>query len=238
MVSALDSLSPSAQRAWRASLLAQLPERAAQVLADRARERRFQSGDVIYRGSPAGGAVSVYLIVGGLARTHVRSLTGRGVTVRYVAEGEIVGLPALIAGHSNVGVAVDVMIETTVLSLAADQFAHLAANDVKVAWTVARYLAEMIHAAEQLWSSNVFQDMHARVAFHLLELSIRDADGLVVHATQDELAGAVGSVREVVARTLKGLDDAGLIERGAGAIRLSDPAGLHRAASGAVVAGG
>ncbi|MEU3036526.1 helix-turn-helix domain-containing protein, partial [Streptomyces griseoaurantiacus] len=49
--------------------------------------------------------------------------------------------------------------------------------------------------------------------------------------TQDELARAVGSVREVVARTLGDFASRALIEREHRVIRLLDPAGLHRIAA-------
>ncbi|WP_373431538.1 helix-turn-helix domain-containing protein [Streptomyces sp. B3I7] len=54
----------------------------------------------------------------------------------------------------------------------------------------------------------------------------RDEAGLVVHATQDEVARAVGPVREVVARTLRDFAHEGLIARGPRAIRLVGPAGF------------
>jgi CRP/FNR family transcriptional regulator, cyclic AMP receptor protein len=77
--------------------------------------------------------------------------------------------------------------------------------------------------------------MPPRVAYHLLELCTRQGEDLVVHATQDELARAVGSVREVVARTLKAFAQEGVIERGSQVIRLLDPARLHGIASSAAV---
>ena len=71
----------------------------------------------------------------------------------------------------------------------------------------------------------MFQPLRARVARHLLDLSVRESRGLVVHVTQDDLAHSVGSVREVIARALKSLDDDGLIERAPRTIRLLDPCG-------------
>ncbi|WP_373430690.1 helix-turn-helix domain-containing protein [Streptomyces sp. B3I8] len=65
--------------------------------------------------------------------------------------------------------------------------------------------------------------MPPRGAYHLLELCTRDEAGLVVHATQDEVARAVGPVREVVARTLRDFAHEGLIARGPRAIRLVGP---------------
>jgi len=226
---ALESLPAAAQNAWNDSLLAQFPEHAARVLAGRTMVRHFASGDALRGVGDASGLV--FLIVDGLARVFVRSTSGREMTVRYAARGELVGLPALAAGRSNPGVAVKVMIDTDCVSLPASGLSHLAATEVGVAWPIARYVAETLHRSEQLWSNNVFQQMPPRVAYHLLELCTREDGGLVVHATQDEVARAVGSVREVVARTLGEFALSALIERGSRTIRLLDPAGLHRIAA-------
>ena len=225
-----ESLPADVQEAWAQSLLAQFPERATRLLADRVVRRSFASGEILRRGSddPDG---PIFLFISGLARICVSSDTGREMTVRYVSRGELVGLPALLAGRSNHSIAVKVMVDTECVAFAGSLVTHLASTDVRVAWPIARYVAEIHHLSEQLWTNNVFQDMRSRVAYHLLELCTRDEHGLVVNATQEEVARAVGSVREVVARTLRGLAEDGLIERGPRSIRLLDPAGLHRAAS-------
>jgi len=45
--------------------------------------------------------------------------------------------------------------------------------------------------------------------------------------SQQELAEAVGSVREVVARVLRDLRGAGLVATGPDGVHVLDPAGLH-----------
>ncbi len=228
------TLSTAAIMAWNESLLGEFPEDAAKVLLDRAEERQYASGESIrYLWDKGPGLV--FLIVDGLARIYVRSDSGREMTVRYAAQGEIVGLPALVAGRSNRDIAVKLMIDTQTVSLPAGSLTRLAARDAGVAWPIARYVAKTLHLSEQLWSTNVFQQMPPRVAYHLLELCTRDGKDLVVRATQDEVAHAVGSVREVVARTLKEFAENNLIQRGSHVIRLLDPAGLHRIASSSVL---
>jgi CRP-like cAMP-binding protein len=71
----------------------------------------------------------------------------------------------------------------------------------------------------------------ARVAMALLELA-RDEDGLMtVDANQQQIADSVGSVREVVARSLKQLRAAGLIDRQGTVTVVLDPAALRRLAA-------
>jgi CRP/FNR family transcriptional regulator, cyclic AMP receptor protein len=63
------------------------------------------------------------------------------------------------------------------------------------------------------------------VARHLLDLAAQHQRGpdLVAHVSQQELADAVGTVREVVVRTLRELRQEGLLETGRAGIRILAP---------------
>jgi CRP/FNR family transcriptional regulator, cyclic AMP receptor protein len=77
---------------------------------------------------------------------------------------------------------------------------------------------------------NAFGTVRQRVAAHLLDLaSDQQVPGgeLVAAVSQQELADAVGSVREVVARVLRDFRLARLVATSADAVHLLDPAGLH-----------
>ena len=67
-----------------------------------------------------------------------------------------------------------------------------------------------------------------RVARHLLDLAVREDGVLVVRATQQDLADAIGSVREVVSRAVMGFREQGLLARSSEGLVVLDPAGLHR----------
>jgi len=73
-----------------------------------------------------------------------------------------------------------------------------------------------------------------RVAAHLLDLAAtqQNPEGpLVARVSQQELADAVGSVREVVARVLRDLRLAGIVATSGDAVRIVD-AGLLYAETG------
>jgi len=53
-----------------------------------------------------------------------------------------------------------------------------------------------------------------------------------VRASQQDLADAIGSVREVVARAVRGLIAAGYLERRGRDLVIRDPAALHRVSLG------
>jgi CRP/FNR family transcriptional regulator len=69
-----------------------------------------------------------------------------------------------------------------------------------------------------------------RIAAHLLDLAStqqRPQGDLVAHVSQQELADAVGSVREVVARVLRDLRLARLVATSPDRVHILDPTGLH-----------
>ncbi|HWD79934.1 MAG TPA: helix-turn-helix domain-containing protein, partial [Kribbella sp.] len=77
---------------------------------------------------------------------------------------------------------------------------------------------------------NTFGTVRQRVAAHLLDLASTQQNPrgeLVAHVSQQELADAVGSVREVVARVLREFRQAGLVATAADTVHILDPTGLH-----------
>ena len=77
---------------------------------------------------------------------------------------------------------------------------------------------------------NAFGSVRQRVALHVLDLASAQQDPggqLVARVSQQELAEAVGSVREVVARVLRDLRSSGLVATVTEGVHIVDPAGLH-----------
>jgi CRP/FNR family transcriptional regulator, cyclic AMP receptor protein len=107
---------------------------------------------------------------------------------------------------------------------------QLAQSNSALSWAFAKEITRRLYDLLDELAGTAFSSVRARVARHLLDLSIPDPqDGKwIVTATQQEIADAVGSVREVVARALKELRADRLIEVVAGTTTIVDPAGLHR----------
>jgi DNA-binding transcriptional ArsR family regulator len=98
-----------------------------------------------------------------------------------------------------------------------------------VGWAAAKELAHFLDDVLAEITRVAFQPIRARVAHHLLTLS--DSEKCEPHAIhQAELAAAVGSVREVVGRTLGALRDAGLVEISQLGITAVNEEGLRRVA--------
>ena len=77
--------------------------------------------------------------------------------------------------------------------------------------------------------------MRRRVTAHLLDLAFdrqRPRGRLVAHVSQQELADATGSVREVVAWVLRDLRAAGIVATAADSVVILDPARLYAETGG------
>jgi len=107
---------------------------------------------------------------------------------------------------------------------------ELTASDAQVAYAVLGELTKTIFALWHEIGATAFATVPQRVARHLLEIAAREqeAEGgaLVAHVSQQELADLAGSVREVVARALRELRDAGIVQVSRTGIVVLDPASL------------
>jgi CRP-like cAMP-binding protein len=219
--------------AWRECCLADVPAAVAQELLDGARLVHLASGEPFHRAGSAPDTVSPALVVDGLLRIYREGVDGRQVTVRYVASGGFVGLAAVL-GQPFCAAALDAECarDSVLLELRPDSFQAAIGDEPGVASALCRYLFRELIEAQHTLSGDVLLPVRSRVACHLLNLAERHERELVVRASPQRLAAAVGSVREVVSRVLRHMEQTGLVQRRAGQLVLVDSAGLHRVWAG------
>jgi CRP-like cAMP-binding protein len=214
-------------KAWEASPLAGLPETARDALLAGSVVVHVPAGQTI---GEANGGPTFGLVHSGHVRVQWATLSGRTATIRYAGAGQVLGLPSAVAGTTPWSAYAVTECELTMMSGA--RLRDLAQQDAAVAWYLAQRLVEISYESIDVLGGNIFEPVLQRVSRHLLELAERNDDGLVVTADQDELAHSIGSVREVIARALRTLREAGLVQRGPAGLLLTDPAGLHEIAAG------
>jgi CRP/FNR family transcriptional regulator, cyclic AMP receptor protein len=156
------------------------------------------------------------------------SADGRQLTVRYAGRGDVVGLGLVLGGPGPTSV--DSRTAASVLACGIDVVRSLIATDPDVARVCAEELTRQLYRALDELSEQAFLPVRQRLVRHLLDLATPDERGLVVHASHEELAEAVGSVRVVVTRTLRRLRNEGLVEITRNGIVLIDRRGLAREA--------
>lgn len=174
----------------------------------------------------------MHLIHFGLVRVRAIAANGRSVTLRYAGEGSAIGLPTVMSGGK--AISSDAVFAAQTVMISPSRIRAVAVSHGELAWLLAQETANLLFEAVELLAENVFGPVSQRVARHLLDLAEPDPDGLLVKVDQQALAEATGTVREVVARSLKKLRDEGIIGKGAGGIRILDAQRLHAVASGSL----
>ncbi len=226
------ALSPLTEQIWLTTdLRTALGGNADAMLTD-AKEAHGVAGEVIYEmGDGSDPPFSV--VIQGLVRIYAMSSVGRQATLRYAVAGDVIGLPLLLAPSimgSGSALAVQAMTDCTLLILSPERFREIASADARCMWPLFSVLACSMMHGYHLLSHNVFQPVRARVARHMLDLSDKQGKLLVVHASQQDIADAIGSVREVVSRAIISLRDEGIIRRDERVYVICDPTRLHEAA--------
>jgi CRP/FNR family cyclic AMP-dependent transcriptional regulator len=186
------------------------------------------AGSVVYRSEDA---PRLGLIIDGLVRVYLTSPDGRQVTVRYARSGGVLGVPTAIGGP--VDVSVQAVTDTAVLMLDINAIRSIAKEDAGVAWSLAEEVTRRLYEVLEAFSGNAFGSVRQRVARHLLDLAAdrQTSTVLVARVSQQAIADAAGTAREVVARTLTDLRRAGLVETTRNGIVLVDPDGLGAVAA-------
>lgn len=224
----MDDLPADWVRAIEASFLGRLPERTWRLLFDRAHQIDAPPKTVLYPETEQEPTAHLVLIVDGLVRVYRTSRSGREVTIRYARRGDILGLPSVVAQVSPA--AAQAVVPTRVVVMSAQVLRSRAQRDSQLAWAMAEEMAGSLFNIQERLAHNVFAPIRSRVARYLLDVATPAGDSHVAAASYEDIAAAIGTVREVVARTLAGLRDDGLIRRTEAGIALIDRDGLRDAA--------
>ncbi|MGA8245588.1 MAG: Crp/Fnr family transcriptional regulator [Nocardioides sp.] len=211
--------------AMQGSFLATLPPDLVEALVAGGTRSVHPAGTTIYRQHAAPKTV---LVVSGLLRVYMSSPEGRQVTVRYARACDVLGVAVLVGGPADVGV--QTVEESTLFRVDAAGLRRAAAQDGRVAWALAEELNRRLYENLRQTAINTFGSVRQRVALHLLDLAAAQQDPgghLVARVSQQELADAVGSVREVVARVLRDLRASGLVASARDGVHVLDPTALH-----------
>jgi CRP/FNR family transcriptional regulator len=207
------------------SFLAELPAELVGELLAQGERADYPAGTTVYR---AGDDPQAALVVRGLIRVYLSSPGGRQVTVRYARPGDVLGIAVLVGGPASTGVQ---MVEpSSVFRISARVLTAAARRDPRVTWAIAEELNRRLYEVLEQTGVNAFGSVRQRVAAHLLDLASgrqHPRGRLVARVSQQELAEAAGSVREVVARVLRDLRAAGIVATAADSIVIIDPARLY-----------
>ncbi len=205
-----------------------LPDAAVDRLLDQALRITVPAGVSLYRSDEQ---PRVIVVLSGLLRVFLRSVEGRQVTVRYVRSGDVIGLVLVLGGPAPMNI--QALTAASVVALRVETLRALLAADVLVARACAQELSQQLRQAFEDFTAQAFLTLRQRIILQLRTLATPgQGRHLVVHASHEELAETVASVREVVTRTLDQLGREGLVETGRDEIVVLDPLRLSQEVSG------
>ena len=203
-----------------------LPVDVASALMDGAFRIRAPAGSIVRQDGEPGPYLE--LLVDGFLRVFVRAPDGRSLTVRYVRRGDVTGVVSLFTPDYSLGATIEALVDSDLLHFRADVAIDLAERDTRVARAMIGELSERVVSFVAEIPGSAFSTVRQRVARHLLDLASERPQGerLVARVSQQALADAVGSVREVVVRVLHDLRSEGVIRTGREGIEIVVPEGL------------
>ncbi len=171
------------------------------------RERHYERGDVIFLEDDPEGAL--HYVRSGLVKVFKTSAAGREQILRLIAAGHTFNdVPALDGGPNPASAAA--IEQSTIYIIQRSELRALIAARPQVAAAVVQTLASALRHLVTLVEDLSLRHVTARVAKLLIEQS---PEQQIQHRlTQQEIAALVGTVREVVGRSLKELETAGAIE--------------------------
>jgi CRP/FNR family transcriptional regulator len=163
----------------------------------------------------------VGMVLMGTARSFLTAADGRQLTVRYARRGALVGRYSDLSGD-HAPLTVQAVTDCTILEFDVDVFTRCAATQISVSTAITEELVRRLEDVYATIGDSAFGSIRQRLVRHLLALARPDSpeDLPVAAISQQELANAIGSSREVVARHVAQLRTEGLIRTGPRQIEL------------------
>jgi CRP/FNR family transcriptional regulator len=187
-----------------------LPASLCEQIADHMHLREYERGEALFwEGDPCDG---LYVVLQGSAKIHRVSPQGRQYIVRILQEGDTFAeVPAFDGGLNPVNV--ETLETCRVWVMDGATLRALVLSHPQFAQKVLVNFGTMLRGMVQKVSEMAFYQVTHRLARLINEIPTEDLSGASgAHWTQEQMAARLGTVREVVARSLRELERSGAIE--------------------------
>jgi CRP/FNR family cyclic AMP-dependent transcriptional regulator len=218
----------------RTKLFDDLPSAALLRLGERAVERSYRRGQMIFGQGDPGEAL--FVVSDGLVKVFVTSEDGDEMVLVTLRPPETFGELALIDGGAR-SASAETLEATTVLVLTRSTVLEVMTEHPVLAESLLRALGAVVRRLTEQAADLVFLDLHGRVAKLLLTLaadrgqSRGDETLLDLHMTQTNLAAMVGGSRQSVNQILRAFERRGYLEFHGRQVVLRHPEMLRRRAA-------
>jgi CRP-like cAMP-binding protein len=202
-----------------------LPEAEIAPFGDLMRERSYPKGSVILFEDDPGDAL--YVVANGQVKVVLIGEDGREVILSVLGEGTFFGEMALLDDEPR-SAHVIAMEDSVVLALRREDFRARLRASPEVGIALLKELSRRLRRADDQIGSLVLLDVNGRVAELLVRLATEEGGEKITRkVTHATIAQMIGSSRETVSRTMRELQDRGLIAVTRQDITLTDRPGLQ-----------
>jgi CRP/FNR family transcriptional regulator, cyclic AMP receptor protein len=191
------------------SLFSGLSDSALEQVARVAHVRTYQAGETI--AVEAEPCLSACFIAEGWVRVYRLSPEGREQVLVRLGPGQTFNTVPPFQAEAVNPANVEAMTVVTLYAVESAAFRHLVTDCPEVTLAVLGDFAERLHHLADLVSDLSLRPVRGRLARFLLEHVNREDQHSPMRWTQEEIAAHIGTVRDVVGRTLRAFVDAGYL---------------------------
>lgn len=201
-----------------------LPDPIIQALAETATCRRLAAGEVLFlEGEPTAGFV---MVEEGLIKISRVSKEGREQILQFAPRAATFNEVSVLDGGPNPATAI-AHTDAVVWIISRADLHRLADQHAQLAWALVESIARRARHLVGLVEDLSMRSVRGRLARLLLEVAEEHGSDVIPRViTQEDMAGRLGTVREVVGRALRGLAADGVIDFDRQSITILDRARL------------
>lgn len=203
-----------------------LPDETIHIIAAAGRRQALQKREMLF----AENAPPLGLIVVLTGNIHIYKTDGRGREMTLGMEGpgaSVAELPLFDGG--NYPASAEAAEDAAVLIVPRDQFLQIMASHPQIAEAALRAMASRMRRLVQMVEAQTLHSVRARLAAYLRRTSAGETT-FTLTETNAAIGSRIGTVRDVVSRTLRRLEEEGAIALNGRRVTIPDPARLRRAA--------
>lgn len=198
------------QELSRQVLFSRLPKPVLEELSKNASWICYKKGEVIFLEGELSDCVFVVLC--GIVKLYKSSYEGRDQVLGYFEDGMLLNfVPAMLDYEPKFEANAKAITQLELIKIPMQPFLGLLKENNELSLVVLHMLALRLRSMTQLLADLGFRSVRSRLARFL----IRQADdpNKRFSLTQDEIASAVGTVRDVIGRYLREFEDLGYLKR-------------------------
>jgi len=211
----------------RVLFLKSLPPNAIDMIAAAGSERRLSRGEVLVHEHQR--CLGLIVVLTGAVKIYKLDARGRELTLGLEEAGGSVAELPLFDGGNYPAAAEAAVDDTRVFIVSRERFQEVMAAYPEIAGLALRALSIRMRKLVQLVEAQSLHTVRARLAAYIVEAANGRSE-FTLSDTNEEIGSQIGTVRDVVSRTLGGLRDANVIELNGRRLTVRDSVALRRIA--------